>query len=163
VVVFAWFAERLDPDRSSCSNSTSFVRTPNCSNFECFRQKGHCASLGVVQDTPFDGTFKPWQTGQASTYAVDPSDQALYGQWPPTSIGLVANVALLPTYTATGAVPTLSTQSFPYPTATVDGGDGWFDSSDTAPGITTVAGCSYPNAWDATAVPMPTALCTGTP
>jgi hypothetical protein len=27
-------------------------------------------------------------------------------------------------------------------------------------GIVTVAGCSYPNAWDATAVPIPTALCT---
>jgi len=27
-------------------------------------------------------------------------------------------------------------------------------------GIFTVAGCSYPNAWDATAVPIPTALCT---
>lgn len=63
-------------------------------------------------------------------------------------------------------MPTLPTQSFPAPTAgakTVDGGDGWFNDGDTSMGIVTVAGCSYPNAWDATAVPVPTALCTGTP
>jgi hypothetical protein len=45
---------------------------------------------------------------------------------------------------------------------TTDTGDGWYRTADTAGGIVTVAGCAYPNAWDATGVPVPTALCTGT-
>jgi len=127
---------------------------------------GHCASLGIPQDAPFDGTYEAYQTGgPGASGSINPDDLSQY-PWPPKSIGLVSDAALLPTYTATGTVPTLSTQSFPAPTAgamTVDGGDGWFNDADTAMGIVTVAGCSYPNAWDATAVPVPTALCPGTP
>lgn len=70
---------------------------------------------------------------------------------------------MLPTYTATGPVPTLPTQTYSASTAgpTVDGGNGWADKVDTALGMVPVAGCVYPNAWDATAVAVPTALCTG--
>lgn len=127
--------------------------------------KGHCASLGVAQDAPFDGTYQAYQTGgTGGDGVINAADLAKYGQWPPTSIGLVDNAVLLPTYTATGQVPTLPTQTFPIPTAVTiaDGGDGWFNAADTAKGLVTVAGCSYPNAWDATAVAGPTALCTGT-
>jgi hypothetical protein len=126
---------------------------------------GTCASLGVVQDSPFNGTYQAYQTGgPGANGIIDAADLTNFGQWPPPSIGLVANAALLPTYTATGPVPTLSTEAFPTPTpatATYNGGDGWFDAADKAEGMITVAGCSYPNAWDATAVPIPP-LCTGT-
>ena len=94
---------------------------------------------------------------------IDAADVASYGKWPPTSIGEVGNAALLPTYTATGPVPTL-----PMPTLTVvagatatETGDGWFDAGDTASGIVTVAGCTYPDAWDAESAVVPAAVCTG--
>jgi len=129
---------------------------------------GHCASLGVAQNSPFDGTYEAYQIGTAGTDGtLDAADLAQYGQWPPTSIGLVPNATLLPTYTATGPVPTLPTQTYPAPTppataTTIDEGDGWFNAADTGKGMVPVAGCSYPNAWDATAVAIPTAVCTGT-
>lgn len=124
--------------------------------------QGTCASLGVVQDSPFNGTYQVYQTGgPGADGIINSADRASYGQWPPTSVGLVANAALLPTYTATGPIPTLSTENFPLPTATFNWGNGWFNSADNAQGIITVAGCSYPNAWDATAAPVPTATCTG--
>lgn len=125
---------------------------------------GHCAAAGIAPGEPFDGNYLPYQTGGGSG-VINAADVAQFGTWPPTSIGLVANAALLPTYTATGAIPTLPTQSFPAPTpsAKIDYGDGWFDDADTAGGVTTVAGCPYPNAWDATAAPVPAAACTGTP
>lgn len=130
---------------------------------------GHCVSLGVAQDTPFDGTFEPWQTGGGDG-ALRETDLARYGAWPPPSVGVAGSgslmpASLLPTYTATGTIPTLSTYPFPAPTpsASFDGGDGWFNSADTAPGLTTVAGCSYPNPWDATAAAVPAAVCTGAP
>lgn len=127
--------------------------------------QGHCASLGIVQDWPFDGTYQAYQIGGAGADGtIDAADLAQYGQWPPTSIGLIPNAALLPTYTATGPVPTLPTQTYPAtPAATmVDGGNGWFNAADTARGMATVAGCPYPNAWDATAAAIPTSVCTGT-
>lgn len=127
--------------------------------------QGQCASLGVAQSSPFDGIYQAYQTGGPGADGnINAADIANFGQWPPTSIGLVANAAMLPTYTATGPVPMLPTEAFaaPTPPATpVNGGDGWFDKDDTIPGVITVAGCSYPNAWDATAVPVPAALCTG--
>jgi glucan 1,3-beta-glucosidase len=124
---------------------------------------GHCVSLGVAMDSPFDGPSEPYQTGGGDG-VIDPSIIANYGLWPPTSIGLVADALLLPTYTATGPVPTLSTETFPTPTpapAPVDGGDGWYNTADTTSGMITVSGCPYPNPWDATAAQVPMALCTG--
>jgi hypothetical protein len=124
---------------------------------------GHCTSLGIAQPAPFSA-YLPWQTGGGDG-VINDADQANFGLWPPTSIGDIPNATLLPTYTATGPIPTLPTQTYPAPTpqATFDGGNGWFNAADTIPGITTVAGCSYPNAWDATALPVPAAVCTGTP
>jgi hypothetical protein len=45
----------------------------------------------------------------------------------------------------------------------VNGGDEWFNDVDMEMGIVMVAGCSYPNVWDAMAVQVLMALCTGTP
>jgi glucan 1,3-beta-glucosidase len=39
--------------------------------------------------------------------------------------------------------------------------DGWFDKSDTVGGVTTVAGCTYPDEYTATFAVVPTAPCTG--
>ena len=128
-----------------------------------FISQGHCSSLGIAQPALFSA-YQPWQTGGGSGVVSD-ADQSSYGLWPPTSIGDIPDATLLPTYTATGPIPTLPAQTYPTPTpqATFDVGDGWFDDADTIPGITTVAGCSYPNAWDATGVAVPAAACTGTP
>jgi hypothetical protein len=124
--------------------------------------RGHCASLGVAMNDPFDGTFQAYQTGAAGAGTVNAADVARYGAWPPTSIGLVPNAAVLPTYTATGSVPTLPPQTYAATASvTADVGDGWFNARDTARGVTTVAGCAYPNAWDATGVAVPLAACTG--
>lgn len=125
---------------------------------------GTCASLGVAGSQPFDGNYQPWQTGGPGTDGVlNAADQAKFGQWPPASIGGFANAAVLPTYTPTGPVPTLPTQTYPAPTATAGGGDGWFNDQDTVGGMVAVNGCSYPNPWDAIGLPAPAAACTGTP
>jgi glucan 1,3-beta-glucosidase len=165
MVIQARPRQRLDPNRP-----TRFYRTSlpfiHYRLSLTFSPKGHCASLGIPQDAPFDGTYEAYQTGgPGASGSINAADLSNY-PWPPKSIGLVSNAALLPTYTATGPVPTLPTPTFPAPTdgaKAVAGGDGWFNAGDTAMGIVTVAGCSYPNAWNATAVPVPTALCTGTP
>ena len=77
-------------------------------------------------------------------------------------------LTVLPTYTPTGSVPTLTFVT-PTPTAsgvavvtpTVTLGSGWADASDTAQAMTAVAGCTYPDAWGALTLPAPAALCTG--
>ncbi|KAJ7758995.1 glycoside hydrolase family 5 protein [Mycena maculata] len=133
---------------------------------------GTCAALGA-NSAPFDGVFSAWQTGGAGAGTIAPSAIASFGTYPPQTISNVpaAALTLLPTYTATGGVSTLT---YVTPTASVTGsgtvvsaaptvsvGDGWVDAGDTAPGVTTVAGCTYPDAWSALGAPAPTALCTG--
>lgn len=134
-----------------------------------FTLQGYCSSsLGIALPTPFSA-YPPSQTGGGNG-VINAADQASYGVWPPTAIFDLPNAAtlpatFLPTYTATGPIPTLPTQTYPAvtPQATFNGGDGWLDAADTIPGVTTVAGCTYPSAWNALSVPVPTAVCTGTP
>ncbi|KAJ7215034.1 glycoside hydrolase family 5 protein [Mycena pura] len=131
---------------------------------------GAWASRGVV-DPPFDGTFSAWQTGGAGAGTIAPTATAEFGQWPPTSIAHVNATAqtVLPTYTPTAAVTTLMyTTPAPTPgagatepTPTVSVGNGWVNAADTALAMTAVAGCTYPDAWNALSQPAPTALCTG--
>jgi glucan 1,3-beta-glucosidase len=126
---------------------------------------GMCASLGVSGGAPFDGTYpEPWMTGGAGAGDIPPSVSAQY-PWPPSSISSAgAAGSLLPTYTPTGTIPTLPPPSLTAtPTTSVDVGDGWFDPQDTAGAMTPVAGCSYPNAWDATDVPVPPVCGGGAP
>ncbi|KAG2741648.1 glycoside hydrolase [Suillus brevipes Sb2] len=123
---------------------------------------GTCAALGVVAQE-FDGVYQPYQTGGPGAGTINPVSVSSYGQYPPTSIGGLAAGAtqsFLPTYTSTSAIPTLPPPTFtPRPPSSVVIGNGWFDSSDTGLAATEVAGCTYPDAWDAISVPMPTALC----
>lgn len=120
---------------------------------------GVCASLGVSGDD-FDGVFQPWQTGgvgagQISATAAFP--------WPPTQISEVAvAVDQLPIYTQTGTPITMPPYTpTPSGTASVDWGNGWFDAGDTALAPTAIAGCVYPNAWDAINAAIPVG-CSGT-
>ncbi|KAJ6473490.1 glycoside hydrolase [Mycena vulgaris] len=129
---------------------------------------GKCAAVGVT-GTPFAGTFSAWQTGGAGAGTIAASATDAFGVWPPATISNVdvAALTVLPTYTATGSVPTLTyitpsvTGGAAVVTPTVSIGNGWFDAGDTTPGVTAVAGCTYPNAWGALSSPAPTALCTG--
>ncbi|KAK6978188.1 glycoside hydrolase family 5 protein [Favolaschia claudopus] len=126
---------------------------------------GKCAALGV-QGSSFSGTFSSWQTGGAGAGTIAAAATRSFGQWPPATLSNVDEDAmtLLPTYTPTGAVPTL-TYTTPTPAGSVTGaptvsvGDGWFDKGDTAGYATTVAGCTYPAAWSALDLPMPTERC----
>ncbi|KAJ7035081.1 glycoside hydrolase family 5 protein [Mycena alexandri] len=127
---------------------------------------GTCAALGV-QAAPFDGTFSAWQTGGAGAGTIDPTAVASFGTWPPITISHVDALAtLLPTYTATASIASLTfttpspTGSLPAVTPTVSVGSGWFDAQDTASMVTAVAGCTYPDAWSAVSSVVPP-VCTG--
>jgi glucan 1,3-beta-glucosidase len=87
-----------------------------------------------------------------------------YTAWPPTALGPSPTfqpdqIALFPTYTQTGTPVTL-----PQPTQSsgVPVGNGWANSEDKTGAWVAVAGCPYPDAYNATASSLiPTALCTG--
>ncbi|KAF8215056.1 glycoside hydrolase superfamily [Mycena galopus ATCC 62051] len=119
---------------------------------------GHCASvLGSSQI--FDGTLPASATGAGPT-SLDAAQTSLY-VFPPTTLSpsfTGTQLALLPTYTATGKITTLFAPTFSSaPTAAV--GSGWNNSADTEPAYVAVAGCTYPNAWDAVNATLPTAPC----
>ncbi|KAJ7495565.1 glycoside hydrolase family 5 protein [Mycena latifolia] len=130
--------------------------------------RGKCAALGIT-GPQFDGTFSAWQTGGTGAGTIAASATAQFGVWPPATISNVDPAALtvLPTYTATGSVATLTyitpsaTGSAASVTPTASIGSGWADMGDTAPGVTAIAGCTYPDAWNALSLPAPTVLCTG--
>jgi len=111
---------------------------------------GKCNSIGVALNQPFNGAFQPWQTG--GDPAALPTATAAYEEWPPKTLGNL-NAAFLPTYTPTAPIVTLSG---PVITSGVDGGDGWYDNSDTTLMMTKIAGCSYPDAYSAANLAAPT-------
>ncbi|KAF7364585.1 Glycoside hydrolase family 5 protein [Mycena venus] len=125
---------------------------------------GKCGSIGV-SGTQFDGTYSAWQTGGSHAGTIDPAARSEYGQWPPATLSAVdAPMTLLPTYTATGSLatltyitPTPASSATVTPTASIP--NGWFNAADNTPGITAVAGCTYPDAWRALTLPAPTAVC----
>lgn len=103
---------------------------------------GMCASLSVT-GTQFPGTFSAWQTGGAGAGTISPDVRESFTAWPPTTIsGASVAVSLLPTYTSTVTISTLPPDTFSQAAKTVSVGDGWADPSDTASGVTEVAGCS---------------------
>lgn len=63
----------------------------------------------------------------------------------------------MPTYTATGAVVTLTAGAV----AETLGVDGWFDNGDTAGGVVPVKGCVYPDEYNGIFSVTPTAPCVG--
>jgi len=121
---------------------------------------GFCASVDVT-GPQFDGDYLPWQTGGAGAGTMPASVTAAYGQWPPAAlngIGVAADVALLPVYTSTGNIVTLPPPTFTATaTHSISAGDGWFDAADNGDGVTVIQGCTYPNAWSASGIPIPSA------
>ncbi|GAA6002074.1 glycoside hydrolase family 5 protein [Rhodotorula paludigena] len=115
-------------------------------------------------------TLAPWMTGGAGAgNFLDQAQYTSYRQFPPASIGAAGTpVSNLPTYTQTAAQITLSAPaqptSFPsgYASSSVNVGDGWVGSSDTASYHTPVSGCTYPDPWSGAAQEAPsTAFCDG--
>ncbi|TDL22966.1 glycoside hydrolase [Rickenella mellea] len=120
---------------------------------------GTCQGLGAGGGTPFNGQYESWQTGGAGAGSIAAASTAQF-PWPPTSIAGAGDPATLPTYTPTGTVSTLPPPTVTAP-ATAAAINGWFDAQDTALAYTTVAGCKYPDAWNALDVAVPP-VCTGT-
>ncbi|KAG8878635.1 hypothetical protein FRB98_006024 [Tulasnella sp. 332] len=114
------------------------------------------AAVGVCGGGSPAGALTPLQTGGAGAGDFSASVRNA-NPWPPTNIG--GNAASdLPTYTQTGLpIPTLA---MPSVSATVTD-KGWFDAADTTPMFTPVAGCTYPDAWNAVDASVPPA-CSGT-
>jgi glucan 1,3-beta-glucosidase len=125
---------------------------------------GACAAKGASADA-FKGPLASWQTGGVGAGQV-PASAVASLQWPPQSISGAGAVSLLPSYTPTGPVPTLPAPTFtPLPsasiTASIDAGNGWFDPQDVLGGFVEISGCSYPDPWGGSNIPMPTAPCSG--
>ncbi|KAG8984018.1 hypothetical protein FRB90_005618 [Tulasnella sp. 427] len=118
-------------------------------------------AIGACGTASPASALKPSMTGGPGSGQIPASWRAA-NPWPPATLAPSGYAATeLPTYTPTGPIPTL-----PVPTFTdskgkaVNGGNGWFDAQDNTPVYTPVAGCTYPNAWDANDVAVP-AACSG--
>nr|ADX07338.1 putative ectomycorrhiza-upregulated exo-beta-1,3-glucanase GH5 [Flammulina velutipes] len=104
---------------------------------------GKCAGL-----VSFDGEYESWMTGGAGAGTITGS----FDPYPPATIsGAPALPTELPVYTATGTINTL-----PGPSVTGTTVDGWFNDDDTVLAPTAIAGCVYPDAWDAIDAAVPT-------
>ncbi|KAJ7180343.1 glycoside hydrolase family 5 protein [Mycena crocata] len=120
---------------------------------------GKCAALGLIP-TPFDGTYSPWATGVTSSI---PASSSMAFPWPPAMISNAAvPVELMPTYTSTGTVITMPPATFTAaPSSVTAPVNGWLNAQDTAGGVVTVAGCTYPDEYNGIFTVIPTAACTG--
>ncbi|KAF8912303.1 glycoside hydrolase family 5 protein [Mucidula mucida] len=118
--------------------------------------EGKCAKLGTVGD-PFNGTYEVWQTGGVTTDSIAATSRDQFVWPPPTLSNIVVPMTLLPTYTSTGTIATLTAGA----SATSFGVDGWFDDEDIAGGVTAVKGCTYPDEYNGIFTVTPTAPCTG--
>ncbi|PPQ78311.1 hypothetical protein CVT25_011682 [Psilocybe cyanescens] len=103
------------------------------------------------------GEFESWMIGGAGAGVISPALTSRY-PWPPVQFADGNQVDQLPVYTSTGSVVTL-----PMPTFTDSNGNvvavtanGWFNANDNAPAPTPIAGCAYPDPWDANGVAIPT-------
>ncbi|TDL22953.1 glycoside hydrolase [Rickenella mellea] len=120
---------------------------------------GTCAKLGNAAPG-FSGPYSAWQTGGAGAGTITDSAQF---PWPPASLNLADPASLAYTYTQTGAIPTLPPPTLTGAGASATAGvNGWKDPQDTVGDYVAVAGCTYPDAWDATDAALPVAQCTGT-
>ncbi|KAJ3731452.1 glycoside hydrolase family 5 protein [Lentinula guzmanii] len=134
---------------------------------------GHCASI-LNSAQIFDGNYPVTATGgvrhdmlisneflTAGAGIIDPAQTSSHA-FPPPSMSpsfTGTQMTLLPTYTATGIVKTLSPPTFTAaPSAAV--GTGWNNTADNSSAYVPVAGCFYPDSWDAVNASLPTATCT---
>ncbi|KAJ7094548.1 glycoside hydrolase family 5 protein [Mycena belliarum] len=121
---------------------------------------GKCQALGVAA-TPFDGTYSAWATGGATSTIVASSTTSF--PWPPTTLSnAVVPISLLPTYTSTGPIITMPPATFTAaPSSVTAPVNGWLDPQDTAGGVVTVAGCTYPDEYNGIFTVTPTSPCAG--
>ncbi|KAF8522133.1 glycoside hydrolase family 5 protein [Hysterangium stoloniferum] len=150
-------------------NSTEFgsVRAPFWSYQLGIQQnwlpKDPRAAVGSCPNTAaFAGPLLAWQTGGAGAGSLAATDVAAL-PWPPATISNAGPVSVLPTYTATGPVPTLPAPTITAtdPATTFNAGNGWANAQDTMMAYVPVTGCSYPDPWSGVSAPTPTAPCTG--
>ena len=115
---------------------------------------GQCERLGAGF-TKFTGQLQSWQVGGTGANVVPTLDQY---KWPPTAVVGFTNAATLPTYTATGPIPTLPVPTFTDPAdpkKTIDMGDGWNSDKDKTLMSVPIPGCQYPDAWNALNATVP--------
>jgi hypothetical protein len=122
--------------------------------------EGVCNAAGI--NRPFEGPLRPSQTGGQGAGTIAPTFLASYGEWPPASLANInaTDMFFLPTYTPTGTVPRLPPPTYTLKSGgTTVGGNGWYDSADTAGAPVNISGCTYPDAWAETTLPIPTTTC----
>ena len=94
-------------------------------------------------------------TGGTGAGEIAPTVTQAYDVWPPPALATISSLPV-PTYTATGTVPVLPTQTF---AAGVNASaDGWANDADTDPGMVPIANCKYPDPWNPGGSP-PNPLC----
>jgi glucan 1,3-beta-glucosidase len=101
-------------------------------------------------------------TGGAGAGTLIPSETLQY-PFPPITLEAPSIAAsFLPSYTSTGAISTLPAPTYTNSKgSTISAGDGWFNTQDILDAPTPIAGCAYPNAWDAISVTLPSAVVCG--
>jgi glucan 1,3-beta-glucosidase len=120
---------------------------------------GTCAKQGIV--SPLGRSLSGYQTGGPGAGTFLEAQVASYGQWPPSSMSGVTIMSGLPVYVQTGTPITLTAPtptSYPpsySPTGTISVGNGWANPNDTVSAYVPIAGCNYPNPWNATNSPYP--------
>jgi len=122
---------------------------------------GHCARV-LGESQLFDGRYPSTATGGAGAGTLDPAVASSH-PFPPATISpsfTGTQVALLPTYTPTGTLQTLFAPTFSAAPSVVVG-TGWNNPDDDDLAYVAVAGCSYPDPWDAVNATLPTATCGG--
>jgi len=122
---------------------------------------GHCASV-LGNSSRFDGSHPSTATGGPGAGTIVAAQASLHS-FPPTTLSPSfsgTQIALLPTYTATGTIKTLPVPTFTA-APTVSVGSGWNNAADSSLAFVPVNGCSYPDAWNAVNAALPTAPCTG--
>ncbi|PSR94059.1 hypothetical protein PHLCEN_2v4487 [Hermanssonia centrifuga] len=107
---------------------------------------------------PWQPPLQSWQTGGAGAGQIPATFTSSYA-WPPTSISGGGAATDLPTYTPTGALPTLPAPTFTKSAGgTVDAGSGWLNSADNTGMNVAIPTCNYLDPWIGNAAP-PSPLC----
>ena len=120
---------------------------------------GTCQAAGI--NDPITAPLQPTATGGPGAGTIAPTFVSSFSDWPPLSLASINDALVLPTYTPTGTVPTLSPPTYTARNGTkIVGGSGWFDINDNAQAPVNISGCTYPDPWNAVALPVPvTSFC----
>lgn len=125
----------------------------------------YVADAGMTMNNFPAPPLSAWMTGGAGAGTIQNTAQVASYTWPPAFFGngpaaspsTGTPLAGMYTYTPTGSIVTMPTQtitSMPQGfTATPSLGNGWAQPTDTAGWHTEAAGCDYPDAWSGAAAP----------